>query len=1125
MRNKYKSYLKPSGEISDIMTGKDIDQYGPATGFTGRGPGGNTQLQKPAGVVHQGEYVVDAAEVNNMGGPQGVKNAINQAQVRTPKLPEVKYDPSKNPTKNLNMSARGPQSMPSRPARDEPIGKLSGFDNGGYVGMQQFHASSLTGARFAADLDYRTNKASTINPTGTQGSNGNVTGGSEVTSESQDLTTVDSTSTTTPPTDSKPPDTGTGTGLDENLTKIKDTVDNIVDTYGSEDFVDNQMANVDIADIKAPTYDPEIADVSDRLINWKKDFGDLTMLPESERSKMYAALEDVSAERYRQILDGEDPLFEQLSLREKDTLAGVLNARRGKQSQIAAQLGMTGGELNAHYASISRNQELMGLNLQADLAKQQLARVDHANDQLAKMANDVQTREDTKQKWGSEFNLAVANFGLNAENYNRLLNEFAANYIKDYERMGLDAQIADQVNKRQFDSLRKGFVELSANIQMMGADLALDIFREQNDMINNDMEILANRSDPESQQAFQALVNRYHPEWGDITSGLIGTGYEARWAKNASDLIVAIKESSYEEVANVIDDNNMLTETGMSERYTKDAINMWNSQHQLSEGDEGYINPNDYAALKSNKDAFEWVSDEIYSQNLKRTAPYVMTHDWTQSELYGLVDDFGYIDPETGDFVNKFGSEEALDDFEYLGKSGTEAIRYWYADAFKNNVIYRDEDGDLKINTEDPMLSAFGLEGLGTEEGLAQMQMEKYTKSGGWPASIKDKTIPIIVTNELTGTTKEYKYGEELPISLGDNYTMTHDGKPIEMDKEFVNWKKDNPNVELTKAEADKPFEIELPDPPKAILTRSDFTPTIENIPDIKSPVGILTTNYNIGGADGAIAKPTIENVITGQSPITIDAIKSVSTKDKLTYANDFQDAVTAGATVMNFDIFTKGVLSGTVASVPFDKVPLKEAAQEYASGETNGGYMYTNGEVFKVKSGFDYEYFTSGGSERHMDFIELETREGRTIYKNKHGEVFLVKPDPVNDRDAANMSALYAPASPIKISKEDFTDPAQRELFYEYYDIYNSPDNQLKALSKVPAERILPLLDLFKNGMNGMSETNQKRFTEYYKHTATGGVTYKGSDVAFVPDENGLPRPQTQAEIDAIKAKVASLK
>ena len=1044
MRNKYRSYLQPSGNMNDVLSGKDVNQFAPADGFTGRGPGGNTQLDKPAGIVHQGEYVIDAAEVNNMGGPSGVKNAINSAQINKPQgfNPSKRFDPSQDPTKGLSMGSRGPQPMQPRPSR-APIGsptKLPGFADGGLAGMtgagqltesqrvrQLFDtnqtnrntinptvppgsnggAPSSIGAGFAADLDYRTNMASTINPTNPTVPNTVLPG---VPSEPPDVKLYEP-----PPPLAEPPtlpseEDGIQDSIDETLNKVEDIVTQGRDRLGAID-----------PKIDAPEIDPDMADPSDLLLDWKKDFGDLTILPESERSKMYAMIEDMTADRYQAIAEGRDPIFEQLSEREKDTLTGVLNANRGKQSQLAAQLGMSGGELNAHYAKISRDQELMSLGLTTELAKQQMARIDHANDQLAKMSSDVQTREDATRKWGSEFNLALANFGLGVENYNALRKEFAANYIKEYDKMGLDANIATQANQLQLQALYNDFDELSVNAAKWGTDMATKMFLENRTQHMADAQVLLSLNTPESIVAAENLLKRYYPEL-NISTDLLESVYSSRWRANVSDLIVGVKAESYTDIQSYFggNGNGFITEDAMGKASVTAAIKMWNAQNQLSSGDEGYIDPNDFSSLRRNVKAHEEISNMIKNENTKRAPGYFLTADMPPSQLFGLVDGFGTLD-DNGDFVPAFGS---IDEFKYNGITGITAIREWFGEAFQNNVIYLDENGDIKVDDEDAIMSAWNLPGLGTEKDLNSNLTKDLEVSGGWPTGV-DKSKPIMITgstteykygDERTGSATEFKYGDEIPI--GDTLTYTQDGKSISLDKNYLAWRKENPNTKIGTNEPKEPFSIDLATEPVGKLTTTTFD-------DPTKPT--TSTDFS--------------KVLNGTEPLTTDFIKSVTPEQKTDFKEDYDLALKNGK--MDHSTFIKGMIANEVQATTLNAVPTYKLAKA----------QIDKGNAFVNIGGKPYEMIDPGRLKRidgtTTEYVGLKSQDGTTIWKSSRGDIFLTKPsDESYDRKGSTImtdenGTIYYPNNrtskydQISISAEDYKDPNVKLVFDYYAKLY----------------------------------------------------------------------------------------
>ena len=77
MRTKYGSLATP-GVSAVPMSGNTATMDAPPTRFTGRGPDNRFQKNEPAGVVHEGEQVINAEDVKAAGGPKRINSEVQK---------------------------------------------------------------------------------------------------------------------------------------------------------------------------------------------------------------------------------------------------------------------------------------------------------------------------------------------------------------------------------------------------------------------------------------------------------------------------------------------------------------------------------------------------------------------------------------------------------------------------------------------------------------------------------------------------------------------------------------------------------------------------------------------------------------------------------------------------------------------------------------------------------------------------------------------------------------------------------------------------------------------------------------------------------------------------------------
>jgi len=88
MRKKYRGLMEPSKDPFAIMNGKEPGiQPEKFSRFTGYGSDNKLDESRPAGIVHEGEAVIPAPVVRNVGGPEALQSRLAEAQAGTGKMP------------------------------------------------------------------------------------------------------------------------------------------------------------------------------------------------------------------------------------------------------------------------------------------------------------------------------------------------------------------------------------------------------------------------------------------------------------------------------------------------------------------------------------------------------------------------------------------------------------------------------------------------------------------------------------------------------------------------------------------------------------------------------------------------------------------------------------------------------------------------------------------------------------------------------------------------------------------------------------------------------------------------------------------------------------------------------
>lgn len=734
MRRKYRSFLKPSGSLTDVLSGKDVNQVDPASfagsrgpgGFTGRGSDGQVQGDKPAGTVHEGEFVVPQGAVNNIGGPQNVEKVINDAQRGV----RPTSGSNNNPTQSLNKIGRGPDLLSENTTKPMSSGaegrKLPGFQSGGAV-------ETLNRAPEVSIPELKP-QTETINRA-TETSIPKLQAPTETVNRTPEVSIPEL----------KPVEEPGIEGLDP-LTNITDTVDSNISRL--KEFEEG----IDIPEVQAPELDPELLEKSERRLEL-----------EEQQTGLLDRIDAISR--------GEDPLFDRLADVQRDRISGQLQTSRGKQAQTASQLGLSGGELNSFFAGIRRDQELTSLGLEQGLAEEQLKRIDAAHGTMKELLNNSITQEDA---WTTIRN------GM----------------IRDYDQMGLNADIANQTSAMQEQALRSDVINAMNLSEQWGADAAQTVFENWRSEIYSNGQVLLSLESPEGNKAFKSYAERYFPELAaspEVWDTLIENGYAERYFTDIGILQTGLKEIAYTDVIGDYDSETGLLNNGDAD-YMISAINAWNSKNSLSVNDEGYIR--NFNELKANPEAHKWASEQVNTQASKNTFTYAATKEKEPEWALAQFNNIGFVNPDTGELEQVYNTVEDLEEFNYGELTGVEAVKLWWANAMEREAFTAGDDGEINVDWDNELMTVFQnqMPNAVILDDARDEQSIKFSESKGWPEGMGKSLEDKIIVTDKDGKTQSISFGNEIPIGDGLTY-KDQNGNEIQLDKEYVTWRQNNPGL------------------------------------------------------------------------------------------------------------------------------------------------------------------------------------------------------------------------------------------------------------------------------------------------------------------------------------------
>jgi len=728
MQRKYRGFLQPSGQPAPQSMLSNTMKPRLSNGFTGRGPDNRAQDAEPAGVYHENEHVTPAPLVRAAGGPSAVQNAVE-------------------------MKAAGNINQPAKPLpSDQKLGQEPLLPRGNFgTKMQgkgaQFGTPTVTDAGVSAfekmfgikkpaepikpddpvtiqQSSTITTPEQTITPASKQTAQTSVidtqqpviTPDAPETAESHEF--VDNTASelakqlytqVMPAGYSINDESVTEGGVTTTRTVMRNEFGEEVDPktfqaigYEGEPIVPEEGEKVQTSIEYSEDYDPDKPKPPPGEFDFEPFVpANLRQMPQTERSKMFEKLLDDQIAELQLIAKGEGTASKVASEIAMQKLSGQLAAGNMAAAQAAAQIGLTGGSLAANIATRKRDAELAKTGLQGQLALAAVERAETAVLQLASLAESGTQFEEMKRQYGDQFNLAVANYGLDVAQFNEMKEQFSKNLRLDWENIRLEYDKVQKMDEQFWATFDEGIRRWDSEF-----GLALDQFRE--DVRRFDLNY-----------AMENLINNHGMKMAEIETLLLTENYEAAgqiWSDHFginvdySNMIDSRQQGIFgDSIANMDADFNLvspdfefatlgangiwsLNDDALNTDVVSDGIRAWNAMHP------------DQQVTKDNvqgTDAEKWIVNTINARRAMQSEAWASTSGMSETELWGMV----------SGITNEDGSTKypTLDSFTYAGKNGSEAVRLALANLQTTGGLYVNDSGDIDVDVENPLWELFNL--------------------------------------------------------------------------------------------------------------------------------------------------------------------------------------------------------------------------------------------------------------------------------------------------------------------------------------------------------------------------------------------------------------------------------
>jgi hypothetical protein len=721
MRKKYGNFANPEN-----TTPKTPASFSRGR-FTGNGMDGELQSSEPAGVVHEGEFVVNASEVNSAGGPKRVQQAVDQAVVNNDggvgPVPEVEAPPSPEGFRRGGYVKPGYQiGGPVLPNVGTPPTIPTGPNPPGGPSTAPPLAPTNPGPK---PTNFRTPGLGAIAGRTQNPAPSNITlteSGSlptteipvETIAQPKSFTRVIKPETSVETLAPKP----------KPITVKLDKDGNVIQDVTEEPTPDLTPApEIDTEEkLRDPTITNRITRDPREVVETKAEDLLQTDLSDSARALGFQELQDEQIEELRNIADGEGTAAGIAGRIARDNLALSQAAGNQAAAQAMAQSGLTGGELAVAQARQRKQNAIVKSGLEGQLAIDAVNRAEAATMALASIAERGQQFEEMKRQFGANFDLSKANFGLSVEQFNEFKNQFSDNFGLQVDQMNLSIDNANEARLQFKENMDLAWNSLSENMRQFDNNTALQMFLNDSrvNMWKADTLMLAGDYNGATQVYKDMGIN---VDFSNLQDKQSQETFGNAIANLDADLDLLPEDM------NMFEGENFTAE-GLNTDAASDLIRAWNAQHP----DEKVT----VANANQNRNFKQW-AENTYNARIAQKSPYYsMVQSFSDDELSNVILGITDFDSETGEqvaryslneqgqFVDKDGNE-----FEYAGVTGVDGMRTAYSNLFHTGGLRANPDGSLAVDTDNPIWESFGLtQKAGSPEDIQSDRINTFITSG-----------------------------------------------------------------------------------------------------------------------------------------------------------------------------------------------------------------------------------------------------------------------------------------------------------------------------------------------------------------------------------------------------------
>jgi len=653
--------------------------------FTGKGPDMTLRESEPAGTVHEGEFVVSAPDVRNAGGPGGVNKAVENA---------VNAGPP-------------PAAQPTKPAQ-EP----GEFRRGGFAGEKpRYQAGGIVGG-FGDKVKNIISK-STEDIIGTATTAGETATGLPTSTPQETAKTAAAEAAETA---SGAAAAGAATSVAAGQAAGAGVGQAAANRFAAEqaaaaaDETPFERIGAEEADITGAREErepvvTERTDVTTRAVTPSQ-----IQTPEeraaTRRAGAFETLQDEQISELQNIAAGEGTASQVIGDIARQKLAGQLGAGNMAAEQAAAQMGLSGGSLAAARARRRRDNAIAQTGLEGQLAVDAVARAENAVLQLAGIAERGAQFEEMKRQFGTNFDLAKANFGLEKEKFEEFKQQFQDNLGLQIDQLNLNIDNANELRAQFKDNMDLAWTKLSENMRQFDAGVALNMFLNDTDVAKWQADSLMLAGD------YDGAASVYKDKFGiDIDLTDLKTAQQEKNFGNAMANFITDLDNIPSDMA-VFHDNGDISAEGMNTDAMRDLARAWNAQHPTNQ-----VDINDPSSWNKNGNFKGWAKNTIDATTAHKSPYYSMIQAFGDEELGNLILGITQVNEETGEQESLYRYDETtgkylsnVDDteFTYAGENGIEAVEAAYSNMLHTRAMTTQPDGTFSVDPNNPLMQVFG---------------------------------------------------------------------------------------------------------------------------------------------------------------------------------------------------------------------------------------------------------------------------------------------------------------------------------------------------------------------------------------------------------------------------------